>query len=173
MKQCFTIRLLVAVLISGLFGSCINDDEIVVRECAVGDRLPDFSVTMNDGASVSGVSLRQSVSLILFFHTSCPDCQQVLPIVQQIYDEYAYSDMQFAFISREEEATSIAAYWETQHFSMPYSAQANRTVYELFATSRIPRVYISDREGIIRYIFTDNPVPTYEELASALNEQLL
>lgn len=172
MRKCFTIRLLVAVLISSLFVSCINDDEIVVRECAIGDRLPDFSVTMSDGTSVSGASLRETVSLILFFHTSCPDCQQVLPIIQRIYDEYASADIQFAFISREEDATTIATYWESQNFTMPYSAQANRNIYELFATSRIPRVYISDREGIIRYIFTDNPVPTYEELASALDEQL-
>ena len=172
MRRCFTIRLLVAVLISSLFVSCINDDEIVVRECAIGDRLPDFSVTMSDGTSVSGASLRETASLILFFHTSCPDCQQVLPIIQRIYDEYASAEIQFAFISREEDATSIATYWESQNFTMPYSAQANRKIYELFATSRIPRVYISDSEGIIRYIFTDNPVPTYEELTSALDEQL-
>lgn len=172
MRRCFTIRLLVAVLISSLFVSCINDDEIVVRECAIGDRLPDFSVTMSDGTSVSGASLRETASLTLFFHTSCPDCQQVLPIIQRIYDEYASAEIQFAFISREEDATSIATYWESQNFTMPYSAQANRSIYELFATSRIPRVYISDSEGIIRYIFTDNPVPTYEELASALDEQL-
>ena len=172
MRKCFTIRLLVAVLISSLFVSCINDDEIVVRECAIGDRLPDFSVTMSDGTSVSGASLRETASLILFFHTSCPDCQQVLPIIQRIYDEYTSAEIQFAFISREEDATTIATYWESQNFTMPYSAQANRNIYELFATSRIPRVYISDSEGIIRYIFTDNPVPTYEELTSALDEQL-
>lgn len=172
MRRCFTIRLLVAVLISSLFVSCINDDEIVERECAIGDRLPDFSVTMSDGTSVSGASLRETASLILFFHTSCPDCQQVLPIIQRIYNEYASAEIQFAFISREEDATTIATYWESQNFTMPYSAQANRNIYELFATSRIPRVYISDSEGIIRYIFTDNPVPTYEELASALEEQL-
>ena len=172
MRRCFTIRLLVAVLISSLFVSCINDDEIAERECAIGDRLPDFSVTMSDGTSVSGASLRETASLILFFHSSCPDCQQVLPIIQRIYDEYASAEIQFAFISREEDATTIATYWESQNFTMPYSAQANRNIYELFATSRIPRVYISDSEGIIRYIFTDNPVPTYEELASALDEQL-
>ena len=173
MKQSLVIRLVIAAFLSCLFVSCINDDDVVGRECAVGDLLPDFSVAMNDGSSVSGASLRESVSLILFFHTSCPDCQQVLPIIQRIYDEYASADIQFAFISREEDAASIAAYWETQDFSMPYSAQSNRIVYELFATSRIPRVYISDSDGIIRYIFTDNPVPTYEELKSAIDEQFL
>lgn len=167
------IRLVIAVFLICMFISCINDDEIVERECAVGDRLPDFLVTMNDGSSVSSSTMRESVSLILFFHTSCHDCQQVLPIIQQIYDEYASADIQFALISREEEATSVASYWEIHNFSMPYSAQSSRTIYELFATSRIPRVYISDRVGIIRYIFTDNPVPTYKELTSALDEQLL
>lgn len=172
MKKCLAIKIVTAIFVSCISVACIDDDENLARECAVGDRLPDFSVTMNDGDSVSGASLRESASLILFFHTSCPDCRQVLPVIQRIYDEYATADIQFAFISREEDATSIAAYWESQNFSMPYSAQSDRAVYELFATSRIPRVYISNNEGIIQYIFTDNPVPAYEELKSAIDEQL-
>jgi hypothetical protein len=55
---------------------------------------------------------------------------------------------------------------------MPYSPQAERAVYSLFANSLIPRVYISDPSGTVRYIFTDNPVPSHDEIASAL-EQLL
>ena len=51
---------------------------------------------------------------------------------------------------------------------MPYSAQKDRNIYELFAVSRIPRIYISDENGTVRYIFTDDPVPSYDDLKSSL-----
>ena len=153
--------------------SCINEeqgstDDVVV----VGDRLPDFSVTMNNGTVVTGAQLRETVSVVLFFHSSCPDCRQALPRVQRLYDEYLLQGVQFALISRAEESPSIAEYWLEQGFSMPYSAQKDRAVYELFAKSRVPRIYISDDSGVVRTIFTDNPVPTYEELVDALTRLL-
>ena len=52
---------------------------------------------------------------------------------------------------------------------MPYSAQEDRSVYEKFAKTRIPRIYIS-KDGIIRHIFTDDPVPSYDDLKSPLDE---
>ena len=153
--------------------SCINEeqgstDDVVV----VGDMLPDFSVTMNDGSVVTGAQLRETVSVILFFHSSCPDCRQALPRVQRLYDEYLSQGVQFALISRAETSPTIELYWTEQGFSMPYSAQNDRTVYELFAKSRVPRIYISDDSGVVRTIFTDNPVPTYEELVDALTRLL-
>ncbi len=51
---------------------------------------------------------------------------------------------------------------------MPYSAQKNRVIYETFAQTRIPRVYICEKGGIIRYIFTDDPNSSYDDLKSAL-----
>lgn len=173
MKHSLGIKLMIALSLLGIFCSCINDEENVGKKAvAVGDRIPDFEVTMNDGSSITSTALSESVSLILFFHTSCPDCQQILPIVQQIYDRYTLLGVKFAIISREEESSSIAPYWESNGYSMPYSAQSNRAIYELFDTIRIPRVYIN-KQGIVYYIFTDDPVPTYEELQSALDKLLL
>ena len=53
---------------------------------------------------------------------------------------------------------------------MPYSAQDNRTIYQLFAQKVIPRVYIIDKEGFIRYIFMDTPLATYDDLRKAVME---
>ena len=53
---------------------------------------------------------------------------------------------------------------------LPYSAQNDRKVYEMFAQSRIPRIYICEKGGIIRYIFTDDPVPSYDQLKSSIED---
>lgn len=90
--------------------------------------------------------------------------------MQQIYDGYASNGVRFALISREEDKRTIDAYWEDKGLDMPYSAQNSRKVYRLFAKERIPRIYVNEKGGIIRYIFTDDPVPTYDNLKDCLED---
>ena len=150
--------------------SCIKEKQIGV-ELGIGDLVPDFTVIMNDGSQVTGASLREGVSVIVFFTTQCPDCRAVLPHIQKIYDDYVGKGVRFALISREDPQSNISAYWEAKHFTMPYSAQEDRKVYEQFAKTRVPRVYLT-KEGLIKSIFTDSPVPDYETLYENLNSLL-
>ena len=162
------MRRILGVIVAVLsFAGCIND-KIEGTDLKVGDMIPEFSVVMDDGTAVSDQSLIGNVSFIMFFHTTCPDCQQTLPVVQDIYDIYAQNGVRFAIISRDEGQEEIKPYWAEQTYNMPYSAQTSRKVYNKFASSRIPRVYICDKDGIIRYIFTDDPIPTYDDLMSSL-----
>ena len=157
------------IIVLGLIlSSCIKEKQ--GEELTVGDRLPDFEVVMNDGSVVNDEILSDGVSVVMFFYTSCPDCQQALPRMQQIYDEYASKEVSFALISREDRAEDIDVYFNKKGLELPYSAQNDRKVYEMFAQSRIPRIYICEKGGIIRYIFTDDPVPSYDQLKSSLEE---
>ena len=129
-----------------LLSGCIKEKN-QGADLKVGDALPTFSVTMNDGSTVSEQSLKENISLVMFFHTTCPDCQRTLPEVQRLYDEYKDNDtVRFVLISREQEASAIESYWTTNQLNMPYSAQTTREIYQLFASNRIPRIYISDRK---------------------------
>ena len=134
----------------------------------VGESLPDFEVVMNDGSVITDDILKDDVSVVMFFHTSCPDCQKVLPRMQKIYEEYASDDVRIVLISRGESEQSIGSFWTQNALKMPYSAQNDRIVYEKFASERIPRVYVCEKGGIIRYIHTDNPVPSYDDLRNSL-----
>lgn len=162
------MRKIISILFfSWIISSCIIEDN-TGADIKAGDSLPEFEVTMNDGAVVNTSSLTEKVSVLMFFHPSCPDCRQALPRMQDIYDEYALNNVNFALISRECGYDEVSAYWDENGLDMPYSAQNDRYVYNLFASSRIPRIYISDENGIVRYIFTDDPVATYDDLKSAV-----
>jgi len=169
MKQNIMLSLLAAICAAVCFSGCINDD-MKGADLQVGDMIPSFKVTMNDGSEVSDKSLSGNVSCIVFFHTTCPDCQRTLPVVQKIYDAYSPEGVGFALISREQSQEDIEAFWNEKGLDMPFSAQKDRKVYSKFAQSRIPRVYICDKDGIIRYIYTDDPTPMYDDLRSALYE---
>lgn len=162
------IYLLCTLALMVLPSACIDEQTPPRSEVKIGDKLPDFTVTMNDGTTVTGALLREGCSVVVFFNSGCPDCRKALPSLQRLYEQYASQGVRFALISREESTSTIEPYWQSSGYTMPYSAQDDRSVYELFATSRVPRVYISDANGRVRDIFTDDPVPTYEELLAAL-----
>ena len=167
------VHILAAMIAALCFSGCIYE-KIEGADLKVGDMIPGFSVVMNDGTTVSDQSLIGNVSFIMFFHTTCPDCQATLPVVKDIYEIYTSKGVRFALISREQQqddkgsVEGIESYWTRNNLTMPYSAQRDRKVYNKFAGSGIPRVYICDKDGIIRYIFTDDPIPTYNDLMSSL-----
>ena len=164
MKNVIVIFYMIVVLCG-----CIKDNP-KGADLQVGDSLPDFEVVMNDGRVVTDDDLKENVSVVMFFHTSCKDCQQALPIMQRIYDEYASESLQIVLISREEGEESIYTYWIENGLEMPYSAQYDKKVYRKFAGTRVPRIYVNEKGGIIRHVFTDDPVPSYDDLKESLED---
>ena len=83
-------RSLIFILCSLLcLPSCIRDDSPSGAEgVRPGDRLPDFTVSLNDNTLVVASDLLGKVAVLVFFHTECPDCQKEFPVVQRLYDYY-------------------------------------------------------------------------------------
>lgn len=173
------------LLVFVLFVSCINEQPTGGADLHVGDSLPVFEVVMNDGSAVNNATLQGVPALIVFFNTGCPDCRQELPVIEQFYllQEQAKKQMpsfedasgrrvegesvKVVCISREQTEEEVAAYWYAKGFTMLYSAQSDRSVYELFAQSRIPRVYAVNEKGIIIAMWDDTDMPTLEDLQKA------
>ena len=132
--------------------SAVNDDEETIERIKVGDRVPSFSLTVDNGGQVRSFSTTQLTgeTVIVFFNTTCPDCQRDLPLLNDYYLKHKDEEgFQMVAISREEGDASVAAYWEANHLQIPYFAQTDRRIYNLFATSIIPRVYFCGADGIV------------------------
>ena len=151
-----TLFLLTAVGCS----TVVDDEDNEVGEYVmVGDRVPQFTVETVDAdgttATFSSGNLTGETVIVLF-HTSCSDCQRELPRLNDYYLQHrSEPGFQMVAISREEGAESIAAFWQAQNLSIPYSAQADRRIYNLFASSVIPRVYFCSPEGIVTKIYIE------------------
>lgn len=150
--------------------SCFTEEEVSSGQAdiiTVGQKLPDFSVKMDDGTQVSPASLSGKPAVIVFFHTGCSDCRKELPVVQRVYDECS-SQASFVCISRAEDEVAVAAYWRAEKLSLPYSAQPDKTVYQKFARQTIPRIYVADAAGIVRSVFVEQA--SYKRLSEAVKE---
>ena len=147
--------MLLCLLLTGC--SSIEDDETKER-VVVGDRVPLFSVEMVKDGERSTFSTAQLTgeTVIVFFNTTCPDCQRDLPKLNQYYLKHKVDEgFQMVAISREEGEEDVAAYWKDNGLQIPYFAQNDRRIYELFASSIIPRVYFVSAQGIVTRVFIE------------------
>jgi len=136
-----------------------EDDPDVSSIVRVGDLLPDFSVEVIDGSSRTLFNNRdlEGTTIIVFFHTTCVDCQRELPELNDYYLRHRQDPgFQMVAIAREESEESIASYWKQHNLSIPYSPQTDRRIYNLFATQFIPRVYICSAKGIVLWMGVEN-----------------
>ena len=139
--------------------SSIHEDDEVVERIAVGDRVPVFSVGVvaNGQSTTFSTNRLYGETVIVFFSTQCKDCQRELPELNDYYLKHKDDEgFQMVAISRAEEEATVARFWADHHLQIPYSAQTDRHVYELFASSIIPRVYFVSEQGIVTKILIEH-----------------
>lgn len=156
-------------LVCLLIMSCIGEDHDEDKGISVGDFLPHFMVKAmicdnadwrfcEETVEITSDDFLGKMGVIVFFNTSCEDCQRELPSVQKWYDSIKGDEgYEVICISREEHEESIHDYWKKNDLTLPYSAQTDRTIYNLFAQTGIPRVYIINKEGVITDVKTTWP----------------
>ena len=112
-------------LILSLASSCIREKLVLGEDrISVGDYLPEFEVSVNDGRQISTSDLSGKISVIVFFNTDCPDCRQLMPEIQKLYEMYSDAgDIVILAVSREQDYESVSGYWEKNNYSIPFSAQ--------------------------------------------------
>lgn len=161
-----------------------NEDAESTSELKVGDVVSSFSVKVtlpdaedwrfsNEGDYLFDTRKNKGhQSIIVFFHTTCPDCQKELPVLQELYSIIKKdSAREMVCIARAQEASDIRAYWQENGLTLPYAPQSDRSIYSLFASIGIPRIYITDPQGVVTHVFKDTDSPTLVELEEALNRK--
>ena len=122
-----------------------EDTTALVR---VGDKAPDFTVEMFDGAEISLEALRGKVVLLNFWATWCPPCREELTHVQkEIIDRFVGRPFVFLPVSRGESREAVAAFREETGYEFPMGLDSTRTVYDRFASNYIPRNFLIDAKG--------------------------
>lgn len=161
---------LLSAAVALLLGGCVREHSAVFC-LAVGEVLPDFEVTDAAGEVVSSSSLRGVDCVIAFVNTACVDCQRELPELQKVYEMCMNQgdDIRFIVIGRTESQCSMEEYWTKQNLTLPYSAQVDDVVYRKFAEHGIPRIFIADGSGIIRFSSEDRSYIPAETLGDQLH----
>ncbi len=150
--------------------SAQTDEASVVK---TGDMVPDFKVKMFEGKEINIKDLRGKVVLINFWAVWCPYCVQELAVVQkEIIDRFKGKDFVFLPISREDTYEKIDAFRKEKGHKFPMGMDSDRSIYNMFAKSSIPRNYVIDKSGKIVYMDKGYNVEMFKELVKNIEKLL-
>lgn len=169
---------LLTIILCTLAGcvSCVGEKggDGVINHVNVGDKVPAFTVDPPEGAEWTGFTSPEDFggrkSLLVLFDPTCGQCKIVLPIIETVWKELIRDNRdEYCLVNISRQRTEESAeLWETKGFEMPYHLDPDRSVFELFANSTVPRIYLIDTDGIVR----DMLVEKYDFTAKWLMDEL-
>ncbi len=162
-KLLILVALLVVVGAAILFLPTGATEEVVTEEVVeteevkgdgniikADDSMPEFSIKLTNGETITPESLRGKVVLVNFWATWCPPCQEELKRVQaDIIERFAGRDFVFLPISRGEELATVEKFLADNGYTFAVGVDTDQSVYNLFASEYIPRNYLVNRHGVV------------------------
>ena len=152
------VKFIMALAVVMLEFSCVGDPEPDAAEyITTGMTVPSFSVEGAGGMRFeSPEDFAGRTTLLVFFATWCPQCGKEMPAINEVWEAVRQdADKNVIAISRggegkyEQSESTISAYWAENGYGMSWYLDPDRSVYDLFAESSIPRMYIIDRTGTV------------------------
>ncbi len=117
----------------------------------VGDEAPDFTATTLAGESVTLSALRGGEVLLVLFSHECPDCKMLLDDMQAARAEFDELGLYVLLVARDGDSDEVAAYMSDNGYKFDVVPDPLREIYNLYATTYVPRTYLIDSEGMVVY----------------------
>lgn len=121
-------------------------------ELNVGEEIPEFEIRTLYGPTFSSSSVKGRGAVITFFNTWCPDCERVLPVIQEWMNDDPTETI-YLCIARGQGNDVIMARWDDWEFTMTAAGDPDKKIYDEFTGDNgygVPVVYIFDKEGICK-----------------------
>lgn len=139
----------------------------------VGGAVPPFAISGPYGEIGSG-DLAGRRTMMIFFASYCSDCRHTMGRIEQVWEYFEGDDNYLiAPISRQdgdETSQSVAEYWAGAGFAMPYYLDAGRELYDQFASTTVPRIYIIDRQGRVEWMAVGEPEQSAQQLIELMEQ---
>lgn len=165
------MTLVPVVVAAAVCGSCISESGETSEETtlvAAGDTAPDFTVEMTDGSIVTLSALRGKIVLLCFWSPDCPMCQEEMKVVQHaVIDRIADTDIRYLPIARDGRRGAIEEFCRQNGYEFAVGLDPDRSIYTLYATSFVPRMFVIDRGGIVRASYVEYGTGRLDEIVSA------
>jgi len=140
------------------------------RRPLTGQKAPDFAFTLLDGSSLALADLSGQVVVVNFWATWCSPCEDELPDLQAIWEEYREDGVVVVGIAFQEEAATIREAASRFGVTYPLGLDVGDRISELYGITAVPETFVLDQEGRVIYVHI-GPV-TAQELRAELDSLL-
>lgn len=169
MKKTWLMALMALFILGQQFLHAENGDRV-----NVGDTMPAFTITEDDGTTLSSDAYKGKVLLVTFFATWCPPCQKELAEYKNdLWPKYKDNpDFALLVIGREHTSADLKKYNAKKGFAFPLYPDKSRAIYNAFAENLIPRCYLVDKKGKIIYMGKGFKQEDYQQLLQHIEQAL-
>ena len=177
MKTTLYPLLLLTALCCGLLSCVRSSDDDKTGYVKVGNRIPAFTVYDEEGNAFSSSEFTGKRSLLLLFDVTCGQCQREFQEIQKVWNALKDTPDKYRIVTisrgsggktRDEDIAAVNEYWGDNNLTFPKYFDENRKVYNKFAEQYVPRLYLIDKEGIVKWLSIEE-INTARELLDKLN----
>lgn len=121
----------------------------------VGQRAPNFQISSLDNENVSLSDHLGSVVILDFWASWCGPCKLTMPRLEQLAQSMA-PDVVLLGVSLDRKATDASDYLSANNYEATIalygSYMAAYNLFQAYGNGGIPKTFVIDRDGIIRYV---------------------
>ncbi|MEO5657509.1 MAG: TlpA disulfide reductase family protein [Nitrospiria bacterium] len=133
----------------------------------------DFSLKTLDGKTITKASLKGQPTLLMFWASWCGTCQQELPNVKALYEQYKAKGLQAVAIGFQDEEADIREYVQAHQstFVFPAAYDTRNQISTLFKVRGTPTFVVLDAQGRIALVHTGGGVlhnPAFQKFIQTL-----
>ena len=141
----------------------------------VNDKAKDYTVEMLNGQKVQLSDQKGKVVLISFWATWCGPCMEEFHHLPAALASYKDRDFVWLPISRGEKKTTVQNKIDAlqkENISIFPGLDPDKSIWNKYATIYIPKNFLIDKKGVIRYVSTGFSDEKLKDLLHKINELL-
>ena len=135
-----------------------------------GQPAPDFTLGLLDGSTLALSDLRGQVAVINFWATWCPPCEDEMPDLQAVWEEYQADGVVVVGIVFDDEEAAVRGMASRFGLTYPLGLDAGDRIFAAYGSTGVPETFVVDSEGRVAYVHI-GPVSA-EELREELDTLL-
>jgi len=139
----------------------------------IEQKAPDFTLSTLDGKKVSLKDFKGKKVVVLdFWATWCPPCRRAMPIVQEVSNELKDKDVVFLAVNVDEDKAKVPDFVKNAGITLTVLLDTDGKVANSYNVTSIPRMFIINKNGIIKAGHSGFSAEMKEELKKEILEAL-